>query len=97
MVQKRVLVRVVAPEQYATPALGPQQHGKHAEHVLVVEVSKQFVVKFVLQTVRLSGCRSAVRIGRRGCQHELDVRPIIRLITVFGRDKRHCFQSYGRR
>jgi len=94
MVQKWVLMGIVAPEQYTTPALGSQQHWKHAEHVLVVEVSKQLVVEIVPQTVRLSGCRSAVRIGRRGRQHELDVRPIVRLITVFGRDKCNRLQSY---
>jgi len=97
VVQKRVLVGVVVPEQYATPALGPQQHREHAEHVLVAEVAQQLVVEFVTQTMRLSGCRSAVRVGRRGRQHELDVRPVVRLVTVFGRDKCHGLQSYGRR
>jgi len=97
VVHKRVLVWVVAPEQYAAPALGPQQHRKHAEHVLVAEVAQQLVVEFVAQTVRLPGRRPAVRVGRRGRQHELDVRPVVRLVTVFGRDKCHRLQSYGRR
>jgi len=97
VVHQRVLVRVVAPEQYASPALGPQQHREHAEHVLVVEVAQQLVVKIVAQTVSLPGGRATVRIGRRGRQHELDVRPVVRLVTVFGRDECHCLQPDGRR
>jgi len=94
---QRILVRVVAPEQYAATALGPQQHREHAEHVLVVQVTQQFVVEIVPQTVRLFRRRTAVRVGRRGRQHELDVRPIVRLVTVLGRDERHGLQAYGRR
>jgi len=97
VVQQRVLVGVVAPEQNSTPALGPQKHRKHAKHVLVVQVTQQLVVEIVPQTVGLPGGRAAVRVGRRGRQHELDIRPIVRLVTVFGRDERHRFQSDRRR
>lgn len=45
----------------------------------------------------LLGRRAAVRVGRRGRQHELDVRPVVRLVTVLGRDERDRLQSYGRR
>lgn len=97
VVHQWVLVRVVAPEQYSSSALGPQQHRKYAEHVLVVEIAQQLVVEIVPQTVSLPGSSAAVRVGRRGRQHELDVRPVVRLVTVFGRNKRYCLQSDGRR
>lgn len=97
VVQQRVLVRVVAPEQDPAPALGPQQHREHAEHVLVVQVAQQLVVEIVAQTVRLPGGRAAVRVGRRRRQHELNVRPVVRLVTVLGRDERHRLQADRRR
>lgn len=97
MVQQRILVRVVAPEQYATPALGPQQHGEHSEHVLVVQVAQVLVVEVVAQTVRFFRGRAAVRVGRSGRQHEFDVRPVVRLVAVLGRNERDRLQAYGRR
>lgn len=97
VVDKRVLVRVVAPEQYAAPALGAQHHREHAEHVLVVEVAQQLVVEVVAKTVRLFGGRATVRVRRRRRQHELDVGPVVRLIAVLGCDERHGFQADGRR
>lgn len=97
VVQQRILSRVVAAEPYTAPALGPQQHREHAERVLVVEVGQQLVVEIVPQAVGLPRGRAAVRTGRRGRQHELDVRPVVRLVAVLGRDERDRLQAYGRR
>lgn len=96
MVHQRVLPRVITPELYATPALGPQQHRKHSEHVFAVQLAQILIVEFVFQTVGLFDSRTAVRGCRRGRQHELYVRPVVRLVTVLGRDERDRLQPYGR-
>lgn len=91
VVQQWVLIRIVAPEQNSAPALRPQHHREHAERVPAVQVAHQLLVEIVAQTVRLLGGRPAVRIGGRGRQHELDIRPVVRLVTVLGRDKSDRF------
>lgn len=96
VINQRVLVRVLAAEQQPAPALGPQKHWEHAEHVLAVQVAQVLVVKVVAQTVSLFRRRAAVRVGRRGRQHELDVGPVVRLIAVLGRDERHRLQAHVR-
>lgn len=97
VINERILVRVVGPEQYPSAALGPKHHREHAEHVLVVQVAQQLVVKIVPQTVGLLAGGAAVGVGRRGRQHELYVRPIVRLIAVLGGDEGHRLQADRRR
>lgn len=87
VIHEGVVEGVARPQLHETARPGPEQHGEHAEHVAPVYALEHLFVELVRQPVRVLHVGAAIRVDRGGGEHELDVRPIVALVRVLGRDE----------
>lgn len=84
------------PQQNLSPTLWPQHHGEDGERVPVADAPKHLIVEFVRQCVGLLHLGATVGGGGRTRQHVLHIRPVIRLVCVFGGYETDGLQTHGR-
>ena len=97
VIHQRVVQRVARPQPDETAGLGPEQHREDSEHVAVVDRLEHLVVELVGEAVGVLHLGAAVGRGGRGGEHELDIRPVVALVRVLGRDEPDRLEADVRR